>query len=87
MTGTLSPASLPTSLTQCAWFDTDKDPRCFFANLSSLRDAQGRRRRAVFPFLGHSDVRPLIASIGQQARSWLRGIGRRTGRAPRQAEA
>ena len=68
-------------------FGFDKDPRCFLANLNSLRDEQGRRRRAVFPFLGHGDARPLIASIGQQARSWLRGIGRRAGRTPRQAEA
>ena len=88
VTGTLSPASLPSSLRQCAWFDTDKDPACFLANLGSLRDEQGRRRHAVFPFLGHGDWRPLWSSMGQQASSWLKNATRRMSRAPRQqAEA
>lgn len=87
VTGSFSPASLPAKLTQCAWFDTDKDPRCFLENRASLRDEQGRRRRAVFPFLGHGDWRPLLSSIGQQAGGWLRTAGRRMTRTSRQAEA
>jgi predicted ATP-grasp superfamily ATP-dependent carboligase len=58
--------AMPATTTECAWFDTNKDPTCFLANFGALRGEAGRRRRAVFPFLGHGDWRPLAASLRQQ---------------------
>lgn len=86
-TGQSPESALPARLKPCAWFDTDKDPRCFLANLRTLSDQQGRRRQAVFPFLGHDDWRPLAASTLQQLRGSLRTAGRRISRTLRQAQA
>lgn len=57
----------------CVWFDTDKDPRCWLAHRGLL--SSGGSRRAVFPFLGHDDWRPLVASTWQQIYGAVRTAG------------
>jgi predicted ATP-grasp superfamily ATP-dependent carboligase len=52
----------------CVWFDTDKDPWCAIRNRHALAGGTQVRRRAVFPFIGHNDLRPLTVSLLQQAR-------------------
>src|SRR5262249_54862033 len=66
VTGAPVQQALPARTRARVWFDTDKDPRCFITNLKWLRDANGRLRRPIFPFLGHRDWQPLSVSIMQQ---------------------
>jgi predicted ATP-grasp superfamily ATP-dependent carboligase len=75
-TGRLSELQIPVRSRACAWFDTDKDPKCFLANLSSLRDDAGERRRAIFPFYGHDDWRPLVAAFIRRGGDAIRAAGR-----------
>ena len=77
VTGKAAENQLPRSTRDCVWFDTDKDPRCFFSQFGAIRGNDGHRRHIVFPFLGHGDLRPLVASIAQLVRSWLRAVQRR----------
>jgi predicted ATP-grasp superfamily ATP-dependent carboligase len=77
VTQQMTAAALPTRAKSCAWFDTDKDPACFLANLRSVRDESGRWRKIVFPFVGHGDWRPLFSSVLQQLGRWLKAAGRR----------
>ena len=59
------------------WFDTDKDPACVIACRGALRDPQGRRRAAIFPFFGHGDWKPFVASCWRQARGLVPAIRHR----------
>ena len=74
-------AAIPTRTTGAVWFDTDKDPNCYLANRHALRGPDGRKRRAVFPYLGHQDWKPFLASFLQLAIIPLAGVGRRVSRA------
>jgi D-aspartate ligase len=86
-TGQSTAGAFPTHTRECAWFDTDKDPRCFLANLDRLRTETGSRRKAIFPFFGHDDWRPLQASMLQLLRTSLSAAGRRVSGARRRVEA
>ena len=69
--------TLPARSRGCVWFDTDKDPACFLANIGVLRDQSGRIRRPVFPYFGHGDWRPLAGSIWNQVSRVPRGVAKR----------
>lgn len=85
--GDASEISLLTKQTECAWFDTDKDPACFLANLGTLRAESGERRKIVFPYVGHHDWRPLAASFVQRIGYYFRAAGNRVTRSFRRAPA
>jgi predicted ATP-grasp superfamily ATP-dependent carboligase len=68
VTGRREEISLPAQARDCAWFDTDKDFSCFVRNLGVLRIGSRERRKAIFPFIGHGDWRPLIGSIVRRPR-------------------
>ncbi len=72
VTGQAIAAGIREPLVACAWFDTDKDPLCFARNLRTLRGSRGERRRAIFPFYGHGDRRPLLEAIRQRLAAWTR---------------
>lgn len=86
-TGAKSDIVLPTRQTECAWFDTDKDPGCFLANLRTLRSESGERRKVAFPYLGHDDWRPLAASFLQRISYYFRAAVNRVTRPFRRAAA
>jgi predicted ATP-grasp superfamily ATP-dependent carboligase len=68
---------IPDQTEPCTWFDTDKDPTCFLRNLHALAKQNGQRRRAVFPFIGHGDRGPVIASLCARAMRPFDAVGRR----------
>jgi predicted ATP-grasp superfamily ATP-dependent carboligase len=72
--------SLPTKTRDAVWFDTDKDLACFLANMKALRRTDGKRRLAVFPFVGHDDFKPAIAAFLRLITGPVGGIARRVGR-------
>jgi len=72
VTGRSAEIAVPDRTGDCVWFDTDKDPACFIAHIRALRDPSGRRREAIFPFLGHQDLRPVVASVLEQAGGFAR---------------
>jgi predicted ATP-grasp superfamily ATP-dependent carboligase len=87
VTGRPLEAAIPQQTRSCAWFDTDKDPLCFLANLPTARDEGGRSRKLVFPFVGHDDWRPFAASVLQQSSRPFSAVGRRAVRVLRRAPA
>lgn len=63
-----------------AWFDTDKDPLCYLRS-GDLARSTLPGMKPVFPFLGHGDPGPVMASALAQAIDALRtGAGRLLGR-------
>jgi D-aspartate ligase len=87
VTGRSPDAAVAQQSRSCAWYDTDKDPLCFLANLGTARDPGGRSRKIVFPFLGHDDWRPLAASLFQQGSRPFSAVGRRAVRVLHRAKA
>ncbi len=49
------------------WFDTDKDPLCYLRNRKKLYSGPTPAGAPVFPFVGTSDPKPLMASMAQHA--------------------
>ena len=87
VTGRSPDAAIAKQSHSCAWYDTDKDPLCFLANLRTTRGEGGRSRKLVFPFLGHGDWRPLAASFLQQGSRPFSAVGRRAVRVLHRAKA
>lgn len=49
------------------WFDTDKDPLCYLNARRTLAAVNSPAHRAVFPFAGHGDPLPMVASLAAKS--------------------
>jgi D-aspartate ligase len=76
-------AELPSSVQArrfCAWFDTERSPLCYAQDRLSRLFHGGTVPSPVFPYFGHGDLRPLVASIVSRGRTIPRSIASRLGK-------
>lgn len=74
VTGRDAPQEFRTFSQPRTWFDTDKDPLCYFRSRNTLYGGPMPAGRPVFPFLGTDDWKPLAVSLAQQAVALTKGV-------------
>lgn len=64
------PVALPAQIEPRMWCDTERDPLVYARLCIAARSWRPRRKKAVFPYVGHGDSGPVL-------RAWKRFVGQR----------
>lgn len=73
-TGKRVERSSPLSKRDRTWYDTDKDPRCYFRFIRMTRQIRPFGKLPVFPYFGHGDWRPVLRASSRLIRRLVRRL-------------